>query len=84
MDPAENFHYRWLSVISAAVLYNVLVIVGRSVFWELQNAMPIAWYVFDYTCDGIYLLDMVFHGRTGAPASYLVSSSESSSVTSPY
>ncbi|KAH7954096.1 hypothetical protein HPB49_015561 [Dermacentor silvarum] len=43
VDPAENFHYRWLSVISAAVLYNVLVIVGRSVFWELQNAMPIAW-----------------------------------------
>ncbi|KAL1432669.1 hypothetical protein MTO96_012885 [Rhipicephalus appendiculatus] len=65
VDPAENFHYRWLSVISAAVLYNVLVIVGRSVFWELQNAMPIAWYVFDYTCDGIYLLDMVFHARTG-------------------
>ncbi|KAM7284618.1 hypothetical protein ISCGN_028482 [Ixodes scapularis] len=65
VDPSDNFHYRWLSVISAAVLYNVLVIVGRSVFWELQNAMPVAWYVFDYTCDGIYLLDMVFHARTG-------------------
>lgn len=65
VDPSENFHYRWLSVISAAVLYNVLVIVGRSVFWELQNAMPIAWYVFDYTCDGIYLFDMALHARTG-------------------
>ncbi|KAH9373638.1 hypothetical protein HPB48_011386 [Haemaphysalis longicornis] len=65
VDPSENFHYRWLSVISAAVLYNVLVIVGRSVFWELQNAMPVAWYVFDYTCDGIYLFDMALHARTG-------------------
>ncbi|XP_064483054.1 cyclic nucleotide-gated cation channel alpha-3-like [Ornithodoros turicata] len=65
VDPSEKFHYRWLSVISAAVLYNVLVIVGRSVFWELHNAMPVAWYVVDYISDGIYLLDMLLHARTG-------------------
>ncbi|KAG8198004.1 hypothetical protein JTE90_001844 [Oedothorax gibbosus] len=65
VDPSENFHYRWLSVISMALVYNVVMIVGRSVFWELQKLSPITWYCLDYLCDGIYFVDMVIHARTG-------------------
>ncbi|GFR07641.1 cyclic nucleotide-gated cation channel subunit A [Trichonephila clavata] len=65
VDPSENFHYRWLSVISMALVYNVVMIVGRSVFWELQKLSPITWYCLDYLCDGIYFFDMVIHARTG-------------------
>ncbi|CAL1261578.1 unnamed protein product [Larinioides sclopetarius] len=65
VDPSENFHYRWLSVISMALVYNVVMIVGRSVFWELQKLSPTTWYCLDYLCDGIYLFDMVIHARTG-------------------
>ena len=49
---------QWLGVVTVAVLYNVLVIVGRTVFWELQNLAPRVWFALDYICDSIYLLDM--------------------------
>ena len=49
---------QWLGVVTVAVLYNVLVIVGRTVFWELQNLAPRVWFALDYVCDSIYLLDM--------------------------
>ncbi|XP_054709555.1 cyclic nucleotide-gated cation channel subunit A-like [Uloborus diversus] len=65
VDPSENFHYRWLSVISIALVYNVVMIVGRSVFWELQRLSPITWYCLDYVCDAVYFIDMVIHARTG-------------------
>ncbi|KAF8785190.1 Cyclic nucleotide-gated cation channel subunit like protein [Argiope bruennichi] len=65
VDPSENFHYRWLSVISMALVYNLVMIIGRSVFWELQKLSPETWYCLDYLCDGIYLFDMVIHARTG-------------------
>ena len=36
-DTSQKFHYRWLCVINCAVLYNLIFVVGRAVFWELQN-----------------------------------------------
>ncbi|GIY76485.1 cyclic nucleotide-gated cation channel subunit A [Caerostris extrusa] len=62
VDPSENFHYRWLSVISMALVYNVVMIVGRSVFLGtpaiVSNHMVLPrllmrWYLFlryGYTC----------------------------------
>jgi hypothetical protein len=32
------------------------LVLGRSVFWELENQFPIGWLVLDYLCDAIYLL----------------------------
>ncbi|CAH2208399.1 jg3157 [Pararge aegeria aegeria] len=43
-----------------AVLYNVLFVVVRAVFWEL-NDLTWAWYVCDYICDFVYLVDIVVH-----------------------
>lgn len=65
IDPAKSFHYRWLLVISFAVCYNIIFIIGRGVFWGLHNLCPMIWYTLDYICDLIYLLDMLAHSRTG-------------------
>ncbi len=31
-------------------------VLGRSVFWELENQFPIGWLMLDYLCDTIYML----------------------------
>ncbi|XP_076347870.1 cyclic nucleotide-gated channel alpha-3-like [Tachypleus tridentatus] len=65
LDPACNLYYHWLAVITLAVLYNTIFIIGRSVFWKLQNLQPFLWYILDYVSDCIYVVDMVFQVRTG-------------------
>lgn len=65
IDPTTDFHYRWLALISVAVCYNIIVIIGRSTFWDLHNLCPSVWYFFDYLSDVIYLMDMISHSRTG-------------------
>ena len=66
VDPSTDIYYRWLFVISIAVLYNVLMVIARSVFWKLHEGGLLAiWLFFDYVCDFIYLLDMAVQFRTG-------------------
>ena len=48
-----------LFVINSAVLYNLIFVIGRSVFWQLQNLLPIGWFVLDYFSDLIYVLDII-------------------------
>lgn len=52
-------------VVSLAVLYNVIFVLGRAVFWELNNAIPPLWWTLDYVCDGIYLIDTLVHAHEG-------------------
>jgi hypothetical protein len=75
VDPAGNFHYRWLGVVSMAILYNLVFIIVRAVFWELQSEYYKLWLALDYICDFVYIVDMGFLFRTGTPvgvASFLV------------
>ncbi|CAB3367812.1 Hypothetical predicted protein [Cloeon dipterum] len=65
IDPSKPFHYQWLIVVTIAVLYNMVFVVGRAVFWELDNATPYLWFALDYLCDAIYLADMVVHAHEG-------------------
>ena len=65
MDPASNVYYRWLGVISAAVMYNLVIIIARAVFWLLQENYLVFWLVMDYLCDIVYLMDMFVQVRTG-------------------
>ena len=65
IDPSTTFYYRWLGVISAAVLYNVVMIVARAVFWKLQDDYLRLWLVLDYISDFIYILDIFVQFRTG-------------------
>lgn len=59
------YHFQWLMLVSVAVLYNFVFVIGRAVFWELNNAVPALWWTLDYTCDIIYLLDILVHAHEG-------------------
>lgn len=50
---------------SIAIMYNYIFIVGRSVFWDLQNLCPTVWMTLDYLCDFLYVLDMIVHAHEG-------------------
>ncbi|KAJ8407274.1 hypothetical protein AAFF_G00278480 [Aldrovandia affinis] len=65
MDPAADLYYRWLSVIAVPVMYNLMMLITRACFNELQNKFTTLWIVLDYTADGVYLLDTFVRARTG-------------------
>lgn len=51
---------------SIAVLYNLIFIIGRSTFWELQNSIPYTWFGLDYSADIIYIMDTIVHAHEGS------------------
>lgn len=57
--------FQWLCLINCAVLYNLIFVIGRSVFWELQNVFPVAWYFIDYSCDLLYVIDTFIRMHEG-------------------
>ncbi|KRT82773.1 cNMP binding protein, partial [Oryctes borbonicus] len=65
VNPSLPSHYKWLMVVSLAVLYNVIFVLGRAVFWELNNASPPLWWTLDYLCDVIYILDTLIRSHEG-------------------
>ncbi|CAL8078899.1 unnamed protein product [Orchesella dallaii] len=65
VDSSKPCHYRWIGLVSIAVLYNLIFIIGRSTFWELQNYMPYTWYMLDYGADAIYVMDSIVHAHEG-------------------
>ncbi|XP_017115450.1 cyclic nucleotide-gated cation channel subunit A isoform X1 [Drosophila elegans] len=65
VDPTLQSHYRWLAIVSLAVLYNIIFVMGRAVFWEINKSAPAVWYTLDYLCDFIYLLDTLVHMHEG-------------------
>ncbi|XP_013389517.1 cyclic nucleotide-gated cation channel alpha-3-like [Lingula anatina] len=65
IDPSEPLYYKWLAIISLSILYNIVFIIARAVFWELQENYVPLWLTLDYLSDAVYILDMVIHFRTG-------------------
>ncbi|XP_023319465.1 cyclic nucleotide-gated cation channel subunit A isoform X2 [Eurytemora carolleeae] len=65
VDTGKPSHYRWLWVITLAVLYNVLFVVGRATFWELEGIFPTGWLVLDYFCDFLYIVDIFIRMHEG-------------------
>ena len=57
-DSGKSYYYKWLVVINFAVMYNLIFIIGRACFWELDSLFPLGWIVLDYTSDIIYIIDM--------------------------
>lgn len=72
LNPASNFVYRWLFVVTLAVQYNAWLIIARAVFEELQTEYLALWLTLDYVCDAIYILDMVLRFRTGQMQRYIL------------
>lgn len=50
---------RWMSLVTAAVLYNSFMIIVRETFDQLQNGVVPLWIVLDYASDLIYLTDVL-------------------------
>ncbi|CAH1099935.1 unnamed protein product [Psylliodes chrysocephalus] len=65
VDPTRLSHYVWLMVVSLAVLHNTIFVLGRAVFWELNNKYPPLWWTLDYLCDAIYIIDALVHAHEG-------------------
>lgn len=65
VDPSQSYYYRWLFVISIAVLYNIIFIIARATFLEMQHEYVSLWFTLDYFSDFLYLLDMVISAKTG-------------------
>ena len=42
-DKDSDAFYNWLMLVSVAVMYNFIFVIGRTCFWEMANLMPIGW-----------------------------------------
>ncbi|XP_036832412.1 cyclic nucleotide gated ion channel alpha 3 variant 2 isoform X1 [Oncorhynchus mykiss] len=65
MDPSADRYYRWLTIIAAPCFYNLMMLVTRACFNELQSTYITLWIVLDYTSDFIYYTDTFVRARTG-------------------
>uniref|UniRef100_A0A674ACI4 Cyclic nucleotide gated channel subunit alpha 3 n=1 Tax=Salmo trutta TaxID=8032 RepID=A0A674ACI4_SALTR len=65
MDPSADHYYRWLTIIAAPCFYNLMMLVTRACFNELQSTYTTLWIVLDYTSDLIYYTDTFVRSRTG-------------------
>ncbi|XP_038125049.1 cyclic nucleotide-gated channel cone photoreceptor subunit alpha-like isoform X4 [Cyprinodon tularosa] len=65
MDPATDTYYYWLCTVSVPVFYNLIFLVARSCFNELQYSNSTLWMVLDYMSDVIYYMDTYVRARTG-------------------
>ena len=63
-DPSGRLAYWWTSVISLAFLYNFWIIIFRFSFHELTHENLLIWFILDYSCDFLYLMDIMFNFRT--------------------
>ncbi|KAM7066719.1 cyclic nucleotide-gated channel alpha-4 [Acridotheres tristis] len=65
LDPAGDWHYRWISLMVLPILYNWVVLILRCCFPEVQEAHTELWKALDGLSDALYLLDIAVHCHTG-------------------
>uniref|UniRef100_A0A8C9R750 Cyclic nucleotide gated channel subunit alpha 3 n=1 Tax=Scleropages formosus TaxID=113540 RepID=A0A8C9R750_SCLFO len=65
MDPATDLYYRWLTVIAGPAMYNLMMLVTRACFNELQEKFTTLWIILDCSSDVIYYTDTFVRSRTG-------------------
>ncbi|XP_027029907.2 cyclic nucleotide-gated cation channel alpha-3 isoform X1 [Tachysurus fulvidraco] len=65
MDPATDMYYRWLVIIAGPVFYNLMMLITRACFNELQDSYMTLWMVLDYSSDLLYYVDTFVRSRTG-------------------
>uniref|UniRef100_A0A915KZJ2 Cyclic nucleotide-binding domain-containing protein n=1 Tax=Romanomermis culicivorax TaxID=13658 RepID=A0A915KZJ2_ROMCU len=60
IDPDCRFYYLWSALLSLTVAYNTVFIIARCTFNDLQTICKIWWFILDYLCDFLYVLDILF------------------------
>lgn len=63
--PDGEFYFYWMIVLCFAVLYNYWLIMPRIAFQGLQEGNAAVFFVLDYLCDGIYVLDIAVQFHLG-------------------
>lgn len=66
LDPDGLHLCVWFYVLVFAIRYNLWALITRIAFPDAQSGfLKIVWFLFDYFCDAIYVLDVVIAARTG-------------------
>ncbi|XP_038619081.1 cyclic nucleotide-gated cation channel alpha-4 [Tachyglossus aculeatus] len=65
LDPAGDQYYWWLNTMVFPIMYNLIILICRACFPDLQHQYLVVWLVLDYTSDLLYLLDMAVRFHTG-------------------
>ncbi|XP_041935838.1 cyclic nucleotide-gated channel cone photoreceptor subunit alpha-like [Alosa alosa] len=65
MDPSTDLYYRWLTIVAVPAFYNLMLLITRACFNELQQRNTYLWIALDYTADAIYYMDTFVRSRTG-------------------
>ena len=57
-----KMHLTWLLFVTMAYLYNFISVPLRIAFsvWTQGSKYTWIWMLIDYSCDGLYLIDMFF------------------------
>ncbi|XP_051843559.1 cyclic nucleotide-gated cation channel alpha-4 [Antechinus flavipes] len=65
LDPSGDKYYWWLNTMVFPVMYNLIILVCRACFPDLQHGYLMVWLVLDYISDLLYLMDIVVRFHTG-------------------
>lgn len=64
-DPSGNVYFFWLLTVTLGILYNYWIIIFRVAFFVREQKYVIPFMAIDYSCDFIFLLDIIVQFRTG-------------------
>lgn len=64
-DPSGNVYFFWLLTVVLGILYNYWTIIFRVAFFVQEQKYVIPFMAIDYSCDFIFLLDIIVQFRTG-------------------
>ncbi|CAG2112295.1 unnamed protein product [Medioppia subpectinata] len=59
-EPQSSLYISWLFVVSVAFVYNAVIIFLRCVFPYETSNNRFVFFICDYICDGIYIMDMIW------------------------
>ncbi|XP_021371305.1 uncharacterized protein LOC110461901 isoform X2 [Mizuhopecten yessoensis] len=59
LEPQSKLYMTWLFLVTLCFMYNAWVIPLRGIFPYQNSSNLIYWLICDYTCDAIYILDML-------------------------
>ncbi|KPP72232.1 cyclic nucleotide-gated cation channel alpha-4-like [Scleropages formosus] len=65
VDPSEEFYYTWLQLMVFPVLYNWVMIICRTCFYDTEKNYLVLWLTIDYISDLLYVVDIIIRFRTG-------------------
>ncbi|XP_028902518.1 cyclic nucleotide-gated cation channel alpha-4 [Ornithorhynchus anatinus] len=65
LDPSGDQYYWWLNIMVFPIMYNLIILICRACFPDLQHQYLVLWLVLDYTSDLLYLLDIGVRFHTG-------------------